>query len=80
MPILLNKCSCLSHFERSEAESRHETKWRAPKGNLLFNRFLHYGPLCGPTVEMTKAQIMIRIGMMFVIVAKWLCEVAAIAT
>jgi hypothetical protein len=28
-----------------EAESR----------NLFFNRFLHFGPLCGPTVEMTKA-------------------------
>jgi hypothetical protein len=38
--------------ERSEAESR----------NLLLDRFLHYGPLCGPPVEMTKAQILITIG------------------
>jgi hypothetical protein len=41
----------LSHFERSEAESR----------NLFFNRFLHFGPLCGPPVEMTKAHILILI-------------------
>ena len=38
--------------ERSEAESR----------NLLFNRFLHFGPLRGPPVEMTKAHILIIIG------------------
>ena len=42
----------MSHFERSEAESR----------NLLLNRFLHFGPLRGPPVEMTKAQILITIG------------------
>ncbi len=42
----------MCHFERSESESR----------NLFFNRFLHFGPLCGPTVEMTKAQIIIAIG------------------
>jgi len=41
-----------SHFERSEAESR----------NLFFNRFLHFGPLRGPPVEMTKAHILIIIG------------------
>jgi sulfur carrier protein ThiS len=41
-----------SHFERSEAESR----------NLFFNRFLHFGPLCGPPVEITKAHILIIIG------------------
>jgi len=29
----------------------------------FFNRFLHFGPLCGPMVEMTKAQIIITIGM-----------------
>jgi len=28
----------------------------------VFNRFLHFRPLCGPTVEMTKAQIIITIG------------------
>ena len=27
-----------------------------------FNRFLHFGPLRGPTVEMTKTQILITIG------------------
>jgi len=42
----------LRHFERSEAES----------SNLLFGRFLHFGPLRGPSVEMTKAQILITIG------------------
>src|SRR4030042_5336167 len=52
-----------SHFDCSEEESRHETKWRAPKGNLLFNRFLHFGPPCGPPVEMTKMQFLITIGM-----------------
>ena len=28
----------------------------------VFNRFLHFGPLRGPPVEMTKAQIIITIG------------------
>ena len=60
----------MSHFEPfdfaqdrlREAESRHGTKWRAPKGNLILNRFLHFGPLRDPPVEMTKAQILITIG------------------
>ena len=55
IPILLYKCACLGHFERSEAESR----------NLSFNRFLHFGPLRSPPVEMTKAQILITIGMIY---------------
>ena len=28
---------------------------------IFLNRFLHFRPLCGPTVEMTKAQILITI-------------------
>ena len=34
----------------------------SPEGKSVFNRFLHFGPLCGPPVEMTKAQILIAIG------------------
>src|SRR4030042_1303400 len=29
---------------------------------IFLNRFLHFGPLCGPSVEMTKAQIITTIG------------------
>jgi prepilin-type N-terminal cleavage/methylation domain-containing protein len=50
--IVNNQCAYSCHFERSEAESR----------NLLFNRFLHFGLLRNPTVEMTKAQILITFG------------------
>jgi len=63
IPIVHNQCAFLGHFKRSEAKSRHETKWRAQNGNLFLNRFLHFGPLCGTSVEMTKAQIIITIGM-----------------
>jgi hypothetical protein len=45
--ILINKCACMSHFEPfdfaqdrlREAESRHGTKWRAPKVNLFLIDF-----------------------------------------
>jgi hypothetical protein len=44
------------------------TKWSRdtkqsfePEGESDFNRFLRFGPLCGPPVEMTKAQILITI-------------------
>ncbi len=50
--IVNNQCAYSCHFERSEAESR----------NLLFNRFLHFGLLRNPMVEMTKAQIPSTIG------------------
>src|SRR4030042_4891325 len=43
----------LRHFERSEAQSRNLF--------IFLNRFLHFRPLCGPTVEMTKAKIIIPI-------------------
>ena len=52
MSSVHNRCACLGHFERSKAESR----------NLFFNRFLHFGPLCGPPVEMTSAQSLITNG------------------
>ena len=54
IPIVYNQCDYSDHFERSEVE------WRN-----LFIRFLHFGPLCGPTVEMTKTQIIITIGIIF---------------
>jgi hypothetical protein len=31
----------------------------------VFNRFLHFGPLCGPPVGMTITQILITIGIIF---------------
>jgi len=48
--------------ERSEAESSPSASLRVkttfmPSGDEA----LHFGPLCGPPVEMTKAQILIRI-------------------
>jgi hypothetical protein len=50
--IVNNQCASSCHFERSEVESR----------NLLFNRFLHFGLLRNPLVEMTKAPISSTIG------------------
>lgn len=34
----MKKCND-GHFERSKAQSRHEAKRRAPKGNLIENGF-----------------------------------------
>jgi len=49
--ILLNKCACFGHFERSEAESRNLV---TVHGLVWNTRFLHFGPLRGPPVEMTN--------------------------
>ena len=34
----------------------------SPEGKSVFYRFLHFGPLCGPPVEMTRAHILFIIG------------------
>ncbi len=39
-----------------------EVEGEAESRNLLFNRFLHFGLLRNPTVEMTKAQVLITFG------------------
>ena len=59
IPIAHNKCACLSHFHR-QASPRESAAKRSRE--IFLNRFLHFGPLRGPPVEMTKAQILNAIG------------------
>jgi hypothetical protein len=35
----------ICHFERAEGEPRHGAQRRARDGNLVFNRFLNFGPM-----------------------------------
>ena len=46
--------------QQSGVETRNEVE--SPEGKSVFNRFLHFWPLRGPPVEMTKAQILTTIG------------------
>ena len=55
--------------ELSEAFPRHFCLWHTQGGaqrsgveKSVLHRFLHFGLLCGPTVEITKVQIIITIG------------------
>ena len=60
---MYNQCTYSGHFERSEAESSPSASLRV-KTNFIpsGDEALHFGPLCGSTVEMIKAQIIITIG------------------
>jgi hypothetical protein len=59
----------LSHFHRQASpresavkRSRDTERSGEPRREICFiNRFLHFGPLYGPPVEMTKAHILIII-------------------
>jgi len=55
----------LSEVE-GEVGSRNPSAWLGT--GLLLNRFLHFGLLRNPTVEMTKAQISSTIGIIFLLV------------
>ena len=50
----------------SAKRSRDTKRSGEPRREIFFNRFLDFGPLCGPTAEMTKAQIIITIGIICV--------------
>ena len=55
-----SECLPASRAQQSGVETRNEVE--SHEGKSVFNRFLHFGPLRGPPVEMTKAQILITIG------------------
>ena len=49
--------------ERSKAASSPSTPLRVKRAFMPSeDEALHFGPLCGPPVEMTKAQVLIAIG------------------